>query len=95
MRPLKITSKSSASLQKKEISDRLRISESLNLEKEMLIFKVMLTLPDSSHSIDYRLASTLETLEKLAEIFNKQPSKKVFERFCIIFIRRSLLALED
>jgi hypothetical protein len=94
MRPLKLRKISAIRPHQKEIMERLRISELQEKQRESLILKIMLKLPDSSHSIDDRISYTLKSLQNLEKTSLEHPSKNLFDRFCAFYARQSLIALE-
>jgi len=58
-----------------------------------IIYKVMLSLPESSLDLDARLEHAKTSLRKFALVSFGAFGKRLFERFCAFQIRQSLLAL--
>jgi hypothetical protein len=69
--------------------------DDLLMQCEMIILKVMLHLPSSQYSIDVRLAHAKKALKQLAIHNSVRTSRDIFNRFCVFYIRQSLIALEN
>jgi len=79
----------------KEIKDgNTQLIDDLLASAEEIILKVMVTMPESSYSIDERLTHVTTVLRKLALTAVDHPSRQLFERFCAFQAKQSLLALE-
>jgi len=79
----------------KEIKDgNTQLIDDLLTSAEEVILKAMLTMPESSYSIDERLTHVTKALRKVALTAIDHRSRSLFERFCAFHAKQSLLALE-
>jgi len=79
----------------KEVKEgNTQLIDDLLASAEEIILKVMLTMPESSYSIDERLSHATAALRKLLLTAVDHPSRQLLERFCAFQAKQSLLALE-
>jgi|GEM_PF-5242077 len=80
----------------KEISGgNSQLIDELLVSAEEIVLKVILTMPESKYCIDDRLSHAAATLKKLVLTSANNPSRQLFERFCVFHARQSLLALDS